>query len=320
VYTSVDDIFARPVATRFEQATGIKVRLVPDTEETKSTGLLNRLLAEKDRPQADVFWSGDPVRAAVLKAKRVSAPYRSPAAAGLPPQFSDPEGYWTGFSARARVLIFNRALVSDREAPRSVMDLLDERFRGKSCMANPLFGTTSMHAAALFAVLGEKRARDFFERFASNGGRVLASNGDVRRQIANGECAVGITDTDDANVALLEGKPIGVVYADQGGMGTVLIPNCAVLIAGAPHAAAGRRFIDYLLGPQVEQALAESAAAQIPLRVGAPVPHGVTPVDTLTPMPLEYDRLAPLLEQLTVGYLKDWVERRASGEQSASGP
>ena len=33
VYTSVDDVFARPVAEQFEQATGIVVRLVPDTEE-----------------------------------------------------------------------------------------------------------------------------------------------------------------------------------------------------------------------------------------------------------------------------------------------
>ncbi len=156
VYSSVDDVFARPIAQRFEQETGIKVLLVPDTEETKSAGLLNRLIAEKNRPQADVFWSGDPVRAAILKAKGVSTPYRSEKAAGLPKHFSDPDSYWTGFSARARVLIYNRNLVPAGEEPKSIMDLLDKRFQGKACIANPLFGTTSMHAAALFAVLGEK--------------------------------------------------------------------------------------------------------------------------------------------------------------------
>ena len=83
IYTSVDEIFARPVAEQFEQETGIRVRLVPDTEETKSTGLLNRLIAEKDRPVADVFWSGDPVRAAILKDKGVSAAYRPSTAAGM---------------------------------------------------------------------------------------------------------------------------------------------------------------------------------------------------------------------------------------------
>ena len=50
----------------FEQVSGVKVRGVYDTEETKSTGVLNRLIAESARPQADVFWSGDPVRPFVL--------------------------------------------------------------------------------------------------------------------------------------------------------------------------------------------------------------------------------------------------------------
>ena len=84
VYTSVDDVFSCPIAEQFEQRTGITVKLVTDTEETKSTGLLNRLIAEKKRPRADVFWSGDPIRAAILKSKGISAPYHSAAAKGLP--------------------------------------------------------------------------------------------------------------------------------------------------------------------------------------------------------------------------------------------
>ena len=101
VYSSVDEVFAEPIGKQFEQETGIKVELVPDTEETKSTGLLNRLIAEKERPRADVFWSGDPVRAAILNSKGVSAAYNSPAAKGLPAEFSDSEHHWTCFSARA---------------------------------------------------------------------------------------------------------------------------------------------------------------------------------------------------------------------------
>src|SRR5256885_10758447 len=87
VYTSVDEVFSRPIAERFEKEHKIKVTLVPDTEETKSTGLINRLIAEKDRPQADVFWSGDPVRTAILKSKGVTMAYRSPQAKGLPAKF-----------------------------------------------------------------------------------------------------------------------------------------------------------------------------------------------------------------------------------------
>lgn len=309
VYSSVDDVFARPIAQRFQEETGIEVRLVPDTEETKSAGLLNRLIAEKGRPRADVFWSGDPVRAAVLKRHGVSAPYRSPAAAGLPPAFSDPEGHWTGFSARARVLVYNRDAVPEGQAPASVFDLVEPRFRGQACLANPLFGTTSMHAAALFEVLGEERARAFFNGFSANGGRILSSNGEVRRRVASGECAVGITDTDDANVARLEGKPVGIVFPDAGGIGTLVVPNAAVLIAGAPHPEAGRRFIDFLLAPATEQALAASEAAQIPARPGLPPPPGMPALSGIEPMAVDYGRLAPLLEELSRGFLKEWVDR-----------
>ena len=309
VYTSVDDVFARPVAQRFEQETGIKVLLVPDTEETKSAGLLNRLIAEKNRPRADVFWSGDPVRAAMLKARGVSTPYRSPKAEGLPTRFSDPDGHWTGFSARARVLIYNRNLVPQNGEPKSIWDLLDTRFRGKACIANPLFGTTSMHAAALFAVLGENKAKEFFEGFAANGGTILSSNGEVRRRVAAGEFAVGITDTDDANVARLEGKPIGIVYPDQDGMGTLIIPNCMVLIAGGPNPEAGRRFIDYLLEAKTERVLAESDAAQMPLRPDVEVPRNVKRIVQLKSMAVDYAALGQLLDGLSKGYLKDWVDR-----------
>lgn len=309
VYTSVDAVFARPIAEQFEKDTGIRVQLVPDTEETKSTGLLNRLIAERERPQADVFWSGDPVRAAVLKLEGVSAPYASPVAEGLPPEFSDPEGHWTGFSARARVLIYNTNLVPADQTPQSVTNLLDPHFKDRVCLANPLFGTTSMHAAALFSVLRADKAKHFFEAFIENGGRILSSNGEVRRRVSNGEFALGITDTDDANVAKLEGKPVGIVFPDQDGMGTLIIPNCAVLIRNGPHPEAGRRFIDYLLRPETEEVLARSEAAQMPLRPGVPIPEDMTPAENIRAMEVDYLELAPLLQRLSQGFLKEWVDR-----------
>ena len=127
VYTSVDDVFARPICERFERETGIKVLLVPDTEEVKSSGLLNRLIAEQSRPRCDVFWSGDPIRAAILKSKDISAPYHSPQSEGLAKLYSDADGHWTGFSCRARVLIYNRDLVPKGQEPKSVRDLVDSQ-------------------------------------------------------------------------------------------------------------------------------------------------------------------------------------------------
>ncbi len=312
VYTSVDDVFARPIAEKFERETGIVVKLVTDTEETKSTGLLNRLIIEKSRPRADVFWSGDPVRAAILKLKGVSAPYASPVAKGMPVQFNDPDKHWQSLSARARVILYNKNLVSEDAKPKSLQDFISPRWKGKACIANPLFGTTSMHAAALFELWGKQRARAFFENMSSNGVVMLSSNGEVKRRVAAGDFAFGLTDTDDANVALKEGKPVGVVYPDRSTIGTLVIPNAVVLINNAPNPANAKRFIDYLLSAQVEQALAESQAAQMPLRPGVPTPAGVIPVGEIHAMDVDYNKLSSLLDSLTRGFLKSWANQNSS--------
>jgi len=252
---------------------------------------------------------GDPVRAEMLKKLGVATPYQSPQADGLPPAFSDPENYWVGFSARARVLVYNKDSIPAGSEPRSIMDLADARYQGRACLANPLFGTTSMHAASLFALLGKEDAKRFFDKFLANGGQMASSNGDVRRRVAEGSCSVGVTDTDDANVALLDGRPVGIVYPDADGMGTLIIPNAAVLIANGPNPDAGKRFIDFLLRPQTETALARSAAAQIPLREGIPTPEGFVTLDHIQPMAVDYTTLADRLETLSRGFLKDWVDR-----------
>jgi iron(III) transport system substrate-binding protein len=306
VYTSVDDVFARPIAELFQKQRGIVVRLVPDTEETKSTGLLNRLIAEKAKPVADVFWSGDPMRAAVLKSKDISQPYRSPNAAGMQQEFSDAAGHWSALSARARVSIVNTQLVPASERPRGLADFLDAKWRGRACLANPLFGTTSMHAAALFETMGDVKAREFFAGLRANGVKMLSSNGEVKRRVAAGEFAFGLTDTDDVHESMKDGKPVAAVYPDADGAGTLVMPNAAVLVARAPNAENGRRFIDFLLTAQVEEELAQSAA-QMPLRTGVPVPPGVKRVDEIRALRVDYEKLGARIETLAAGFLKEWV-------------
>jgi iron(III) transport system substrate-binding protein len=307
VYTSVDDVFARPVCEQFRQQSGIEVKLVPDTEETKSTGLLNRLIAEKDRPVADVFWSGDPVRAAVLKAKGISAPFKPANPADATGKFSDPAGHWSALSARARVFIVNTNLAPAAETPRSLQAFLDPKWKGKACLANPLFGTTSMHAAALFETMGEARAKALFDGMRANSVKMLSSNGEVKRRVAAGEFAFGLTDTDDASVAMKEGKPVTMIYPDQDNAGTLLVPNAAVLIANGPNPDNARKFIEYLHSLAVEQALAESEAAQMPLRPGVPVPPGVKRVEEIKTMNVDYEKLGARLETLSRDFLKEWV-------------
>ena len=45
VYVSEDQVFSEPILRDFERDRGIRVKPVFDTEEAKSTGVMNRLLA-----------------------------------------------------------------------------------------------------------------------------------------------------------------------------------------------------------------------------------------------------------------------------------
>ena len=57
VCVSTDRVFSEPILQAYERKTGVKVKAAYDTDETKSTGLANKLLAEKNNPKADVFRS-----------------------------------------------------------------------------------------------------------------------------------------------------------------------------------------------------------------------------------------------------------------------
>ena len=59
IYTYLDKVFSQPVLDAFEKATGIKILAVYDSEATKTTGLVNRLIAEKGNARADVFWNSE---------------------------------------------------------------------------------------------------------------------------------------------------------------------------------------------------------------------------------------------------------------------
>jgi iron(III) transport system substrate-binding protein len=299
IYVSQDRVFAEPVLQAYEQKTGVKVNAVYDTEETKSTGLANKLIAEKNRPQADVFWSNEPVRTLVLKKRGVLAPYQSTSADGIPANFKDPEHFWTGFSARSRVIVYNTDLVNEADAPKSIFDLADPKWKGQVAIADPRFGSTSFHVAALYAELGDEKADDFFRRLKANEVKIVSGNSVVRDLAARGEVKVGVTDTDDVNVALEKKLPVAMIFPDRDGIGVPIMPNMVSLVAGSPNAEAGKKLIDYLLSAETEAALARSEAVQIPLRSGVEAPKNIPPLSSFKPMTLDYGKAADRVEEVT---------------------
>lgn len=306
VYNTVDQIYSEPILREFEQQTGIKVRAVFDTEETKSTGILNRIIAEKDHPQCDVFWSGDPVRTVVLKKKGLLQKITLANAAGIPAHFIDPEGYWVGFSARARVLLYNTELVEYDSLPHSILDLATEKFKGQAAIANPLFGTTTFHMAALFMQMGDEGAKKFLDELQANEIILASSNGDIKRRIARGELKMGLSDTDDGLSAIMAGDPVSMTFLDQEGFGSLIMPNTVSQIKGSPNVENAQKLMEYLVSKETELKLARSCG-QMPLHSGVEVPEHTPSIDKIKAMRIDYTATADKLESIQP-FLKQWIE------------
>ncbi len=297
VYTSVDQVFSEPILKLFEQRTNIQVKAVYDVEAAKTVGLTNRLLAEKKHPRADVFWNSEIARTIHLQKKDIFTPYFSPERVDIPQQFKDQDGYWTGFSCRARVLIYNTDMLQKEDLPQTLQELTQPAWHGKVAMAYPLLGTVATHMGALYAVMGQEKAESFIRDLKQNNVLIVAGNSVVRDVVAAGEVPIGITDTDDVHVAMLRNKPVAMVYPDQQTVGAFLIPNTVALINGAPHPKNGKKLIDFLLSQEVETLLAASESQNIPVRSSIRKEFEVGSINELKIMDINYKEVAKHVEK-----------------------
>jgi iron(III) transport system substrate-binding protein len=76
-------------------------------------------------------------------------------------------------------------------------------------------------------------------------------------------------------------------------MGTLVIPNTVCMIKNCPHPEAARKLIDFILSPEVEESLAYSDSAQIPLHPGVKKPdHVKVPGKDFKAMEVDFEKAA----------------------------
>ncbi|MCH7704429.1 MAG: extracellular solute-binding protein [Planctomycetes bacterium] len=266
LYYSVDEGFARAVLERFTSETGIKIAAIPDSEAGKTTGLVNRIRAEANRPHADVFWSSELFNTMLLAREGMFEPYDPPTAADVPARFKDEGRRWTATALRGRVIAFDPSRMGDTPIPTTWEQLAEADIAPHVAFANPLFGTTRGHVAAMFAAWGKERGRAFLTGLRGNGALMVDGNSAAVRAVIAGRAKIAMTDTDDVWVAQGSGAILTARYLDMGDGGTLLIPCSVALIKGGSNAAAARKLVDYLVSADVERALALSDSRNVPVR------------------------------------------------------
>jgi len=269
IYTSVDRNYSEQVFNDFEEKTGIKVLPAYDSEASKTTGMVNKLIEEKDNPVAAVFWNGEFAQTILLKEKGVLASYKSMEADDISSKYKDEEGYFTAFGGRARCILVNTDLLQSDDYPTKFADVLDEKYEAsKVGIAYPIFGTTATHAAAIFADLGSEIATNFYKKLYERNIRVVDGNAAVRDLVVDGQLVFGLTDTDDALVAINKGKPVKIIWPDQGidDKGTLIVPNTVAIIQGSANNQNAQVFVDYILSEATENFLFEIGWIQVSTR------------------------------------------------------
>lgn len=266
LYCSVDEEFARTVVTEYEKRTGRQIDVVFDSEAGKTTGLVRRIRAEGDHPRADLFWSSELINTVLLARDGLLASYTPPTLDQIPSHYRDAQGRWTAVAVRARVLAYDPERVTADALPSTWEELAEPRWASQVAMANPLFGTTRGHVAAMFALWGPQRGRAFLTGLRDHGAMVVDGNSTAARKVMGGQVAMCMTDTDDVYAARRRGFNLELRYLDMGDGGTFTTPCSVAVIQGARHPAKARQLYDYLISAEVEEQLFRSTSGNVPVR------------------------------------------------------
>jgi len=99
--------------------------------------------------------------------------------------------------------------------------------------------------------IGREQKVDEFP-FRNLDGRIIADSGGVVPDVADGSCYVGVTLEENARKAIADGLDVAIVYPAEG---TSVLPDGAAIVRGCAHEENARKFIDFLLSPDVQQLL-----------------------------------------------------------------
>ena len=301
VYSGREEELIKPILDGFERDTGIDVR----TKYGETEGLTATILEEGDNSRADVFIAQDAGAVSRLAAENRLEPYLSSNVRRIPLRFRARDGSWTGVSGRSRVLIVNTEELPVSEAPKSIFELTDPRWKGK--LVGPDITNASFlgWVTAMRLERGDEFTRSYLEGLKRNGYETLKSNDDAAVAVGRGEFPIGLVNHYYVAIHRKEGAPVAAVYTDQqpGGYGTIINAASAAIVQGADHEEQARRLVDYLLQPDVQREFA-SGEMEYPLLPGIPPTKGVRRIEDVRPTQVELEQLGPKVES-TLDLIKD---------------
>jgi iron(III) transport system substrate-binding protein len=242
----------------FSKTTGIKINRV----DADDAGIVARLKAEGAASPADVVLLVDAARMASADAQGLFQPIKSAKLdAAIPANLraaTTPNGVtWTGFSTRARVIVYDPLRVKAADVA-TYEQLADPKLKGMVCTRSGSHPYNLSLFATVVERLGDAQGEAWLKGLVSNMARApKGGDTDQVKAVASGECAVALTNTyyvarlvkstQAADRAVME--KVRVVFPNQATSGTHVNIAGAAMAKHAKNRDAAVQFMEFLASP-----------------------------------------------------------------------
>ncbi len=201
-----------------------------------------------------------------LAAEGLLAAYQSPeAATGYAPGAVDPQGRWAAIYVRQYVIGYNTRQVRPDEAPRSWSDLLAPRWAGKIALDE----SDVEWYAAMLDYWGRDKAVGYMRALSRQKPQQRRGHSLLTRLLVAGDFPLALVHAAEIEKEKQDGAPVEWVRTLDP---VVTSPSQVAISARAPHPAAARLFVDFLLSSE-GQALIKSRG-RVPARMGVDAEAG----------------------------------------------
>ncbi len=254
VYSIIHDEETKALTELFTKKTGIKVEYLRAT-----TGeLLNRVIAEKDNPQADVLLGG--ASAYHIQADEAGAleVYRPSNINELPSYAKDPNGTWTGFCILTLGIGINQTRFNskfpNKELPATWEDLLDKDFKNEIVLTNPLSSSTSyLFLQDQLQRLGWDAGWEYLLSLSGLVGQFPDSGSAPPKLVGTGEYAIGVAYLHALAKYKAQGFDITLVSPPQ----TIGDVDCISIMKNTKNLESAKKFVDFILSKEAQEVMSD---------------------------------------------------------------
>ncbi|MEW5975799.1 MAG: extracellular solute-binding protein [Acidobacteriota bacterium] len=215
-----------------------------------SQDVLDRVRSEKENPQADVWWGAPSTMYRQAEREGLLKPYRPTWAAEVLPEARSEGDFWYGTYETPEVIAYNSKSLKAEEVPQDWDDLLDEKWRGKLILRDPLASGTMRTIFCAMILRDYKRLGSpsegyrWLARLDANTKDYVANLTILSQKLARQEGLITLWNMPDIELQRAQyGYPLDYVIPRSG---TPVVTDAIALIAKETDAQPSQRFYEFV--------------------------------------------------------------------------